>query len=65
MQTVNALLAQLRTAIDDAKRTAMENAAVAEELSSTSMEIGKRTEETAHEVDEAVKTTHSVTTILT
>jgi len=64
MQTVNTLLTQLRTAIDDAKRTAMENAAVAEELSSTSIEIGRRTEDTAHEVDEAVKTTHNVATIL-
>ena len=64
METVNTLLSHLRQAIDDARRTAMENAAVAEELSSTSIEIGKRTEETAHEVDQAVKTTHNVAAIL-
>lgn len=64
MQTVNALLSQLRHAIDDAKRTALENAAVAEELSSTSMQIGKRTEETDQEVDQTVTTTKRVATIL-
>lgn len=64
MQTVNALLSQLRHAIDDAKRTAMENAAVAEELSSTSLEIGRRTEESDKEVDHAVSTTKNVATIL-
>ncbi|WP_060825328.1 methyl-accepting chemotaxis protein [Sulfurospirillum cavolei] len=64
MRTINALFDQLRTAIDDAKRTATENAAVAEELSSTSLQIGKRTEETDKEVDHAVKTTQNVATIL-
>jgi methyl-accepting chemotaxis protein len=64
MQTVNALLAQLRSAIDDAKRTALENAAVAEELSSTSLQIGKRTEDAAKEVDETVQATQMVATIL-
>lgn len=64
MQTVNGLLSQLRLAIDDAKRTAMENAAVAEELSSTSLQIGKRTEETDQEVNHAVSITRSVATIL-
>ena len=64
MKTVNALLSQIRQAIDDAKRTALENAAVAEELSSTSMQIGKRTEETDQEVDQAVSTTKRVAGIL-
>jgi methyl-accepting chemotaxis protein len=64
MQTVNALLSQISHAIDDAKRTATENAAVAEELSSTSMQIGKRTEETDQEVDHAVSTTKRVAGIL-
>ena len=64
MRTVNTLFEQLRMAIDDAKRTAMENAAVAEELSSTSLQIGKRTEETDTEVDHAVNTTKKVATIL-
>ncbi len=64
MQTVNTLLAQLRQAIDDAKHTATENAAVAEELSSTSLQIGKRTEEAAKEVDYAVNATKNVAAIL-
>jgi len=64
MRTVNTLFEQLRMAIDDAKRTAMENAAVAEELSSTSLQIGKRTEETDKEVDHAVSTTKKVANIL-
>jgi methyl-accepting chemotaxis protein len=64
MQTVNTLLSQLRHAIDDAKRTALENAAVAEELSSTSLQIGKRTEDAAKEVDETVHATQAVASIL-
>jgi len=64
MQTVNALLSQLRSAIDNAKRTALENAAVAEELSSTSLQIGKRTEDAAKEVDETVHATQAVAAIL-
>lgn len=64
MRTINALFDHLRMAIDDAKRTAMENAAVAEELSSTSLQIGKRTEETDQEVDHAVNTTKKVASIL-
>jgi len=64
MQTVNTLLAQLRQALDDAKRTALENAAVAEELSSTSLQIGKRTEDAAKEVDETVHATQAVAAIL-
>ena len=64
MATVDALLTQLGTAIDDAKRTALENAAVAEELSSTSLEIGKRTEDAAREVDETVLATQAVASIL-
>ena len=64
MATVNALLAKLRSAIDGAKRTALENAAVAEELSSTSLQIGKRTEEAAKEVDHALDSTKKVANIL-
>lgn len=64
MNTVNTLFEQLRIAIDDAKRTASENAAVAEELSSTSLEIGRRTEEADQEVDRTVNTTNKVATIL-
>ncbi len=64
MTTVDTLLSQLSTAIDGAKRTALENAAVAEELSSTSLEIGKRTEDAAKEVDETVIATQAVASIL-
>jgi len=64
MRTVNALLAQLRQAIDEAKHTATENAAVAEELSSTSLQIGKRTEDATKEVDYAVNATKNVAAIL-
>jgi len=64
MKTVNHLIDQLRNAIDDAKRTALENAAVAEELSSTSLQIGKRTEDAAKEVDFALDSTKKVAAIL-
>ncbi|WP_333804646.1 methyl-accepting chemotaxis protein [Sulfurospirillum sp.] len=64
MQTVNNLLKQLCLTIDDAKRTALENAAVAEELSSTSLQIGKRTEDAAKEVNETVQATNAVASIL-
>lgn len=42
---VNTLLAELTNAISNAKSNAIENASVAEELSSTSLQIGKRAEE--------------------
>lgn len=64
MQTVNTLLSHLREALDNAKRTAIENAAVAEELSSTSLQIGKRTEDAAKEVNETVQATKTVADIL-
>ena len=64
MRTVNGLFDQLRDAIDGAKHTAMENAAVAEELSSTAIEIEKRAEDAAREVDETVLATQAVATIL-
>ena len=64
MQTVNGLLAQLHCVIDDAKQVSIENAAVAEELFTTSLQIGQRTENAAKEVDYVVETTHNVATIL-
>lgn len=45
MHTVNALLCEITAAIAQAKDNAAENASVAEELSSTSLQIGKRAEE--------------------
>ena len=47
MESVNALLEEVRQAIGEAKHNAIENASVADELSSTSLEIGKRAEEEA------------------
>ena len=64
MGVVNNLLAQLSKAIDGAKRTAVENAAVAEELSSTAMQIGIRTENAAKEVEETTQATEAVALIL-
>jgi methyl-accepting chemotaxis protein len=42
---VNTLLEEVKNAIANAKNNAIENASVAEELSSTSLQIGKRAEE--------------------
>lgn len=65
MNIVNQLFAKLATTLDSAKRTALENAAVAEELSSTSMQIGIRAENSAKEVDETTQATQVVADILT
>ena len=43
--SVNTLLEEVKNAIANAKNNAIENASVAEELSSTSLQIGKRAEE--------------------
>ena len=61
---VNQLLSQLAHALDDAKKTAIENAAVSEELSSTSMQIGIRIEDAAKEVEETTQATEAVAQIL-
>ncbi len=61
---MNELLAQLGNALDDAKKTAIENAAVSEELSSTSMQIGIRIENAAKEVEETTQATERVAEIL-
>ncbi len=52
MKTVNALLQEIAHAIAQAKDNAAENASVAEELSSTSLQIGKRAEEESDVVKE-------------
>lgn len=62
--TFNTLIQAVCNAIDNAKRTSLENAAVAEELSATSMQIGIRTENSASEVDQTTKMTESVADIL-
>jgi methyl-accepting chemotaxis protein len=55
MQSVNALIQEIAQAISQAKSNAAENASVAEELSSTSLQIGKRTEEESSVVKETTK----------
>ena len=47
MHSINALTANVAEALNQAKSNAIENASVAEELSSTSLQIGKRAEEEA------------------
>ena len=60
MQAVNALLADIEHAIKEAKNNAHENASVAEELSSTSLQIGKRAEEESAIVEQ---TTHAANAV--
>jgi len=64
MQAVNMLLADIEAAIKQAKNNAHENASVAEELSSTSLQIGKRAEEeatiVAHTSSAAQKVVHEI-----
>jgi len=61
---MNQLLSQLAKALDDAKKTAIENAAVSEELSSTSLQIGIRIEDAAKETEETTQATHAVAELL-
>ncbi len=60
MQAVNTLLIDIENAIKQAKNNAHENASVAEELSSTSLQIGKRAEEESSIV---AQTTHSANAV--
>ena len=64
MEVFNALLKELAKAIDSAKQSSNENAAVAEELSSTSLHIGRSTESSAREIDETTQETEAVVNIL-
>jgi len=64
MDYVNELLGDLAKAIDDAKKSATENASVAEELSTTSLQIGKRTEDTSIVVDETKQSSNDVSELL-
>ena len=52
MDSVNSLIADVASALNVAKDNAIENASVAEELSNTSLQIGKRAEEEAKVVFE-------------
>ncbi|MCD8478210.1 MAG: hypothetical protein LRY68_10290 [Sulfurospirillum sp.] len=64
MHTLNALLSDVASALNNAKDNAIENASVAEELSSTSLQIGKRAEEEANVVQmttqEAKEVAHAI-----
>ncbi len=60
MQSVNTLLEEISHAITGAKNNAMENASIAEELSNTSLQIGKRAEEESAIVAQTVRDTKEV-----
>ncbi len=64
MGQVNALVAELSHAIGGAKHSAVENASVAEELSATSLQIGRRTEDTAKTVEHTKHVAEDVARIL-
>lgn len=56
----NTLLNALETTLNDAKHSSNENASVAEELSATSMQIGKNTEESTSIIEDAIKEIHLI-----
>ena len=60
MNAINMLIADVATALNLAKSNALENASVAEELSSTSLQIGKRAEEEAKVVFETTNDAQEV-----
>ncbi|MDD3344006.1 MAG: methyl-accepting chemotaxis protein, partial [Sulfurospirillaceae bacterium] len=62
IQAVNTLITEVARALGEAKQNALENASVAEELSSTSLQIGKRVEEEAQIVFQTQSDAQSVAT---
>jgi methyl-accepting chemotaxis protein len=58
--SINTLLGDVSNAINHAKNNAIENASVAEELSYTSLQIGKRAEEESEIVEQTTKDAHTV-----
>ena len=60
----NELIGSVQKALNEAKHSASENAAVAEELFATSSKIGLRSEETARAMDDALKVSDEVSAIL-
>lgn len=64
MRQVNLLIAALSKAIENAKQSSAENASVASELSSTTIQIGKRTEETAISVSQTEESIKHIANIL-
>ncbi|MCX6073841.1 MAG: methyl-accepting chemotaxis protein [Campylobacterales bacterium] len=63
-QAFNELMSSVQKAMGDAKRSSSENAAVAEELFATSTQIGRRSEETARAMEQALKVSNEVSEIL-
>jgi methyl-accepting chemotaxis protein len=60
----NELIGSVQRALNEAKHSASENSAVAEELFATSSKIGIRSEETARAMDEALRVSDEVSAIL-
>ena len=60
----NHLIESVQKALIEAKQSASENSAVAEELFATSSQIGVRSEETARAMEEAMNVSDEVSTIL-
>jgi methyl-accepting chemotaxis protein len=65
VQSLNALLNDVANAINEAKNNAIENASVAEELSHTSLQIGKRAEEESSIVEQTTKDATTVASEIT
>jgi methyl-accepting chemotaxis protein len=63
-QGFNNLMGSVQKALSEAKQSASENSAVAEELFATSSQIGIRSEETARAMDDALKVSDEVSSIL-
>jgi len=63
-QAFNELMSSVQKAMGDAKHSSSENAAVAEELFATSTQIGRRSEETARAMEQALKVSSEVSEIL-
>ncbi|HEX5670045.1 MAG TPA: methyl-accepting chemotaxis protein [Sulfuricurvum sp.] len=60
----NELIGSVQKALNEAKHSASENSAVAEELFATSSKIGIRSEETARAMDDALRVSDEVSAIL-
>ncbi|WP_318526698.1 methyl-accepting chemotaxis protein [Sulfurospirillum oryzae] len=65
IQAVNTLIGDVAYALNEAKSNAIENASVAEELSSTSLQIGKRAEEESRVVFETTNDANGVANAIT
>lgn len=61
---INAFIEKTHAIISSAKKNAQENAAIAEELFATSSQIGRRSEETAHSMEQTLKVSLEVSKIL-